>query len=261
MLSKAKLKKFTALKTKKFRSEYSQFIVEGLRSCEEALYSDFEIETLLYGSGHLTEKKIDDLIFLAREKKIPTFEIDETAVNQLNETVNSQGIFCIVNKKNLLVEEIFTKNFNFLVVVDSGQDPGNLGTIIRTCDWFGVNALVLGTNTVELYNPKVIRSTMGSIFHIPVYEEINLEYFVTKLKKQNYQIYAADINSDLNYHQIKYDFPLTLILGNENSGISSQLLKLSDFPIKIPASGKAESLNLASAGAVIISRIAAQLNG
>ena len=259
MLSNNKTKKITALKNKKSRDRYQQFIVEGFRQCEEAILSEFPVESLLINSAKLASDKFDQIVAEARQKQIKIIEIDENDVKLLSDTIHSQGIFCLVGKKTFSFEKIIKSKSGFIVLVDSGQDPGNLGTIIRTCDWFGVDALFLSENNVDLYNPKVVRSTMGSIFHLPIFENIDLESFLHQLNEQGYKIYTADVNGNQFYHEIDFKAPLALILGNENRGIDLNAAEQVTHSIKIPAYGKAESLNIAMAGAVLISHIKGKL--
>jgi len=254
MLSKSHFKKITALKTKKFRDQKQQFLVEGLRNCYEAIQSDFVVETLLI-QHHVNSDKIAELIECARENKVEIIEISEADIRALAGTVHSQGVFCVVQQKQYSLESINKKDSKFIVIIDSGQDPGNLGTIIRTCDWFGVDTVILSKGTVELYNPKVVRSTMGSIFHLPVIENVDLSHFLLSIKQMDFGIFAADVEGQSPYFQTDYKEPVALILGNENKGIEKKHLPLVNKTINIPSFGKAESLNIASAGAVLISYI------
>lgn len=255
MLSKTHLKKIAALKKKKIRNQENLFLVEGYRLCYEAIQSAFIVETLLIHPTRISPQNLNKIRHLADTRKIEVLEINESEVKQLAETVHSQGIFCIVQQKHFSVDFVIKKKNKAIVIIDSGQDPGNLGTIIRTCDWFGIDAVFLSGGTVELYNEKVVRASMGSIFHLPIIENINLATLLHRLRQLGYPIFAADVHGEYLYHQINYQPPLALILGNENKGIDERLDQYLDKTIKIPAYGKAESLNIALAGAIIISRI------
>ena len=259
MLSKSHLKKITALKNKKFRDQKKQFLIEGLRNCLEAIQSDFIVETLLFNPEN-DSQNLNELIKLALKKNIELVKITESDIKGLADTVHSQEIFCVVQKKQFSTDSILKKKNEFIIVIDSGQDPGNLGTIIRTCDWFGVNAIFLSSGNVELLNPKVVRSTMGSIFHLPVVEEVDLNLFLPRIKKRGYHIFAADVKGQHFYHQVNYEKPVALILGNESRGINKNIFQFVEKIIKIPSFGKAESLNIASAGAVLVSHISLKIN-
>jgi TrmH family RNA methyltransferase len=260
MISKARLKTLIALKHKKFRNEQKQFLIEGYRLCQEALQSDFTVETLLVNPDILSPQKSVEIIQLARQKQIEVIEIQQMETKRLAETANSQGIYCVVQQKRFDLEAILNKDNQLIVIIDEGQDPGNIGTIIRTCDWFGIDVIFLSHGTVELYNPKVIRSTMGSIFHLPIIQESDLNILLPQLKKLGCHIFGSDINGKHNYNQIDYPRPAALVFGNENTGIKSELFKYFDKTVKIPSYGKAESLNMATAAATIISQVVNSIN-
>lgn len=255
MISKSRFKNILALKYKKFRDDQKLFLIEGYHLCQEALQSDFTVETVLINSDGLSPQKLNEIVLLAQHKKIEIIEIQPSEVSRLSHTVNSQGIFCIVRQMRYDLEALLNQLPSFILIIDEGQDPGNVGTIIRTCDWFGVDAVLLSKSTVELYNPKLVRSTMGSIFHLPVIPELDLELVLPQLRQRGYFIFGADLDGEFSYHQIDYPRPLALIIGNENRGINADLKSFLDKTVTIPSHGKAESLNMALAAAIIISRI------
>ncbi|MDZ7332597.1 MAG: RNA methyltransferase [candidate division KSB1 bacterium] len=255
MLSKARFNYILSLKRKKYRETHRKFLVEGYHLCTEAIRSDFEVETLLIAPELLAKEKYTDLLNLASLKAIKVEKIEALDVRKLADTVNSQGIFAIVEQKKFHLDDVIRSGFEFGIVIDAGQDPGNLGTIIRTCDWFGVSAIFLGKGTVELFNPKVVRSTMGSIFHLPIVEQLDLCDWLPRMKQLGYSIFGADVNGTYAYHQVTYPRPLLMVIGNEHHGIRPKLYPYFDKLVKIPSYGKAESLNMAVAAALIISRI------
>ena len=259
MLSKARLKKFSWLKKKKRRWLTKLFLVEGWRSCHEALTSDFVVETLLFHSP-ADRENISTLIELAQKKGCEIFEISATEAKALSDTIHAQGVFCVVRQRQIAEESLLASEPDFMVLVDAGQDPGNVGALIRTCDWFGVQAVILSQGNVDLYNSKVLRATMGSIFHLPIIENVKLDLFLSEIKKRGYHIFAADVAAKTPYLKIDFKKPVALILGNENRGISQPTLQLVDTTICIPAFGLAESLNVAAAGAVLISHLRLKLS-
>lgn len=254
MISKNRLKAIAALRKKKFRKQEEKFLVEGIRMCREALSSDFEIEALIL-SNDRSRSDEDSLRNRAEQRNIEIIEISANNVNSLAETVNSQGVFCVVHQQHAAFENLDLAEMNIVLILDSGQDPGNVGTIIRTCDWFGVDAVLLSRDTAELYNPKVIRATMGSLFHLPIFEDIDLENTLTYLKQKNFTFYGADVNGETMVNQTSYQFPLALVIGNENRGLSPQITNFLDTSVAIPRKGNAESLNMAVASAIILSHI------
>lgn len=255
MISKTRLKKIYALKHKKGREEQGLFLIEGWRLCEEALASDYQLETLLICDRNLDNSAAAAVMAMARQRRVEIVSIDAVVADRLADTVHSQGVFGIVQQRRESYQRLFDRDVRLLVLIDAGQDPGNVGTIIRACDWFGVDAVVLGTGTVDLYNPKVLRSSMGSVFHIPVVENIHLASLLPAIKQRGFQIFAADVQGKQGYHRVSYELPLALIIGNENRGLDCQLEPYVDQTIVIPRHGQAESLNMALAAGIILSRI------
>lgn len=255
MISRARLKDILALKRKKNRDQNKLFLIEGTRLCWEALNSDFIVKTILISNEMIFSPHAEKLCKLAQNKNVEIIEIELTEVNLLAETIHSQGIFGIVEQRPHTLDHVLNRNNRLILIIDGGQDPGNVGTIIRTCDWFSIDAVLMSKDSVELFNPKVVRSTMGSIFQLPICENIELRDVLPRLKNRSYHIYAADAKGSSNFNEIKYQFPAVLLIGNENRGIDSSNFKYIDTTVAIPLFGKAESLNMATAAAIIISRI------
>ena len=141
----------------------------------------------------------------------------------------------------------------FIVALDEVGDPGNLGTILRTCDWFGVDAVLLSKGCVSLYNEKVVRSTSGSIFHLPIYEDVDLIKTLPELKNNGYTVIATGMDGEL-LTQTLLPNKTVLVLGNEAHGVSDAVKKISDHQVSIPRFGNAESLNVGVACAVFLSQ-------
>ena len=144
------------------------------------------------------------------------------------------------------------KSKSTIIALDRISDPGNLGTIIRICDWFNVDALLIGSGSVELYNPKVIRSTVGSIFHFPILENVDLSLSLKKLK--NYKIISADLNGTSSIDKYNFSEKICIIIGSEAHGISSNLKNLITDSVSIPKFGKVESLNAAVALSIFLTK-------
>jgi len=255
MISTSRLKDILALKQKKIRAQRKLFLIEGHRLCQEAIQSNFIVETLLVNPEILSPQKFNEIIQIARTQQLEIIEIAKAEVNQLADTINSQGIFCIVQQKKYDLEIILNKQNKLIVIINEGQDPGNVGTVIRTCDWFGIDAVLLSKGTAELFNPKVVRSTMGSIFHLPIVEQVDVNVLLPRLKKLGYHIFGADVNGEYAYHQIDYAIPMVLVIANENHGFENDLYCYLDKTVKIPSYGQAESLNMSVAAAIIISQM------
>ena len=230
------------LKRKKYREEHKKFIIENFKIVLE------EYSNQLLDSIYVTEKfykeNEDEMVF----KNIDI--ISEKDLKKVSHKVNPPGIIALFNIPR-------EKKFNFqkrlILLLDDIQDPGNLGTIIRTADWFGFTEIFCSTNCVEVYNPKVTSSTMGSIFNLNIHSNVNLKDLIKELKKERYKIVVTDLNG----RNIKFNKKdkIALVIGSEAKGVSSRIKNLADLNYKIEKSGKAESLNVAIATGIIMKEI------
>ena len=249
MLTKNELKYYSSLLRKKYRKKENKFIVEGKRLVDEALASSYVCNliicsTLFYESN---QSFITNL-----NKEIPVKTIGEKDFKKFSDTISPQGIAAVLEIPK--GKSDVTINKNLVVALENISDPGNLGTIIRTCDWFGIKHVIISSNSVEPYDPKVIRSTMGSLFHLDVLVADDLYSTLSSLKQTGSKILCADINGEniFNYNNTERS---VLVLSNEAHGPTKELLDISDIKISIPRIGNAESLNVASAGAILIAEL------
>ncbi|MDN5322690.1 MAG: methyltransferase, TrmH family [Clostridia bacterium] len=247
------LKKLRALKTKKYREEYQQFVVEGSRFCREAiLHNISSIEALLVSEKALESPNIKDVLKLYSQK----YYIVSTKLLEKNlSTINPQGIAAIINKPRWNLTKLL-KSGKLFVVLDGIQDPGNLGTIIRTAFGAGVDAVFCLPGTVDLYNDKSLRSTMGAVFKLPVFYQDDPNKLIMDLKNNDFEIVIADIRASKYHFQPTYPKKLVLVLGSEARG--PKLITSGDIKVKIPLDPRAESLNVAVAGAIILYEIVRQ---
>jgi TrmH family RNA methyltransferase len=252
MLSKEKLKELSKLKTKKGRSKEGKFLIEGLRLCEEATESGWPIESVLFTSSF--EQKTRGIKLLKRLGKVNAdlIPVKSKTLAKLSGTVTAQGIICVAKTKSLPVKNLWEKKLKVILALDGISDPGNVGTLIRTADAFGIDGVILSQDTVELYNPKVVRSTMGSIFHLPVFDEVDLERTVLQLKKARFKILGTHAKEGKGLDRLTPPGKICLLIGNEAHGLDRKLLRLCDEIVHIPACGLAESLNVAVAGGILL---------
>lgn len=250
---------YTHLLTKRGRAKDRKFIVEGVRLCQEALLSDWKIETAFINEAFQADPEWADFRRKLEKRKIHFTVLKNSNFKKLADTEHPQGIALVIKQPDLEVDKLRSDRIDFLIILDGIRDPGNLGTIIRSADWFGANAVILSQDCVELYNPKVIRSTMGSVFHLPVFEVKNLKQFLTKLKDRNFFVMATSVSAKKDLEKCQIKRPAALILGGEVQGISTDLQKEADVVVKIRKFGKAESLNVAQAGAIALHYIANQM--
>lgn len=235
-----KIKEWKKLHTKKGREEYKKFLLEGPHLIEEALNA---------------EVQIDDLI-VEESFQIPTYwnlngincwYVPERVLKELSDTQQPQGIIAV---SPLLLNHLEIVKDGKYVLLDRLQDPGNLGTIIRTADSAGFNGVILGEGTVDLYNSKVIRSTQGSLFHLPVVSG-NLESWIKKLKENEIPVYGTALEKARSFYELEKNVGLAVILGNEGKGVDQEILNITTQNVYIPIYGKAESLNVAVAAGIL----------
>lgn len=250
MLTSNEIKYYASLLDKKIRNKENKFIVEGLKSVEDGLKSKYNCEIIIV--SHLFAEK--EVLFIKKliNNKINFHIVKESEIKKLSDTKTPQGIVGVFYQKS---ETILDYELPFVLYLDNISDPGNLGTIIRTCDWFGVKQLLLSNNCVDIYNPKVIRSTMGSIFHINCIKDFNLLEHASNFRENNFSLICANLYGKSIY-EYEINNKILLILGSESHGISPEIKNISNDLITIQKKGKAESLNVASAAAVFISYFA-----
>ncbi|GGM26917.1 putative tRNA/rRNA methyltransferase YsgA [Paraliobacillus quinghaiensis] len=234
------VKQWNKLKIKKHREQQQQFLVEGVHLVQEVLASDWEVETIILQDG------VTIPIEVPSEKS--TY-VTENVMQHLTDTKTPQGIVAIVRMK-----ESDLKNKQKLLLLDAIQDPGNVGTMIRTADAAGFDGIVLGDGTVDLYNDKVIRSSQGSIFHLPILRTNLLEY-TQELKQGDITIWGSTLEQASPIHELKVPKKVALIVGNEGAGVSQELLKEADQRVHIPIFGQAESLNVSVATGIMLYQI------
>lgn len=234
------MKFFKKLLTKRGRGENKLFIIDGIHTVKEAIKSDWEIKYLIFSESF---KKMEEFDGIDVEK----FKVSDRIMNLLSKTENPQGIIGIVKMKNFLLD----LDEDRFVILDEIQDPGNLGTIIRTSDAAGFTTVILDKGTVDPYNPKVIRSTQGSIFHVKIVNN-NIRRAIEKLKKGGVKILGTSPKGRKLYTNIKEKGRVGIVFGNESRGVKEEILLMCDETIRIPIYGKAESLNVAVSAGIIL---------
>lgn len=176
--------------------------------------------------------------------------VSEKVFNSMTDVINPQGILAIIEKYPSEENQIDFKEDLFLVL-DNIQDPGNMGTILRTADSLNFTQILVSKGTADQYNPKVVRSTMGAIFRVKVIECEDLTKTLKELKKHKIKIYATDLKTDKSIYDVSFQ-KSAIVIGNEANGVSTEIINLADEKIKIPMSGKTESLNAAVATSIIL---------
>ncbi|NCT09901.1 MAG: RNA methyltransferase [Flavobacteriia bacterium] len=235
-ISKNQLKIITSLSQKKYRIQHQLFIAEGVKVVHELLHSSFELESIFATEDFVCDDFDDKLIRIS--------ETDLKKISFLKTPNKVVALFKIPVKKSI------QKN-GLIVVLDGINDPGNLGTIIRLCDWFGISQLICSTDTVDCFNPKVVQASMGSLTRISI-DYLDLEPYLTQTKLP---IFMADMKGE-NVYQKNLPKEAILLMGNEANGVSPAIKKYANQVISIPRFGEiqqTESLNVATATAILLS--------
>lgn len=243
MLSKQKIKDTQTLGQKKFRQQEGLFIAEGPKLVKELLEANASMVKEVFA---LKEWISDNEKILV---KITVTEITETELERISQLTTPNKVLAIVRQFDE-VKEIITKG-KITLALDGIQDPGNLGTIIRTADWFGIVQIVCSNDSADVYNPKVVQATMGSIARVKVVYADLWEWLV---EQNDVHIYATTLDGQ-DVSAVKKIKEGIIIFGNESKGISAETLQLANVRLSIPKKGKAESLNAAVAAGIILSNI------
>lgn len=243
MISKSQISFIKSLHQKKFRKEHHLFIVEGFKSIQEFINSKYEIDSIY----HLTDvmPKLGKL-----SQNIKLHEISPDELSKISTLIAPQQLLATIKlpkSEEITIESVRGK---FALALDGIQDPGNLGTIIRTADWFGIEHIFCSEDTVEAFNPKVVQASMGSLARI----QISYTDLKSLLSKKQSPVYGALLEGESIY-KTNFGKEGILLLGNEGKGISSNLMSEIDFPVTIPRFGNAESLNVAISTSIFCSEI------
>lgn len=253
-ISEAKLKLYKKLSQKKYREKEGLFLVEGIHLVEEALSSGWNIESVLVTDAFTKKSEAESVLRKIEQKGCKLFFIKEKELISLAETVTPQGIVAVVHKRSIAVDGLLDALPSEFIVValENISDPGNVGTILRTCDWFGVDAVLLDTTCVEVYNPKVLRASMGAVFHLLVTDDVVLPDVLLKIKKRNTKIVVTEVQKGTPLESLENKQRMVLVFGNEARGVSKEIISHADEIVRIPKYGKAESLNVGVACGVVV---------
>lgn len=186
------------------------------------------------------------------DDRISVFLVTDEVFRKISDTQTPQGILCVLRQKHYTLEELLTRENPLLVILEDLQDPGNLGTILRTGEGAGITGVIMSKNTVDLYNPKTIRATMGSIYRVPFLYVEDLKPVFTELKKKGIQSYAAHLRGTKYYDALDFTKGTAFLIGNEGNGLRTETAELADQYLKIPMEGQVESLNAAIATSILM---------
>ena len=247
MISKAQVKFIRLLHQKKYRQLHLLFIAEGSKIAIDILESALKVHKIYATAEWLAENKH----ILQRHKDTEATEVSEEEMLKISTLDAPQDVLLLVHIPEDHKNQV-DPDSTIILAADSIRDPGNLGTIVRICDWYGINTLFCSEDCAEIYNPKTVRATMGSVARVEV---IYTDIKQLMLDHKTYKSYAATLGGHINIHTATISEPVLLIIGNEARGVSEEILAICDDTIMIPRFGKAESLNASIATAVLVDNL------
>lgn len=247
-LQNPKVKLWSSLLERKHRQKEGLFLLEGVHLVEEALKADAAITHIVYPEEEGLPPDIRVLVSGREHLCVP---VSGDVFAKCVSTVTPPGVFAVVERLRHTAEDIMAHHRSLVVAVDQVQDPGNLGTIIRSADAAGASAVLLGKGTVDLYNPKTLRATMGSLFHLPV-AEADLAEWLPKAREAGVAVYASRLEQATNCYALDWTLDTWLVIGNEGAGVSPDIQRAAGAGVHIPMVGQSESLNAAMAATVLL---------
>ena len=244
------IKRARRLKRRTYRDREGLFLVEGLSLLSEAVRSHVVLKELIHVDSRTEEAR---LIAGEASEPIPTYKISEGLMDLVSDVVTNQGIVGVLEQVDESYGEFMQRDdLSLLLVADQVRDPGNLGALMRIADSAGAEGFLLTLGSVDAYNPKVVRSAAGSHFHLPLVRDVDIKVFANDVRKRGMRIWGLDPHCGRNYLEVNYREPTALIMGNEASGLGEEDRRVIEGTVQIKMAGKAESLNVASAAAVVL---------
>lgn len=238
------------------RDKAGLFLVEGTRGIGEALAAGSRVQTLFVSSS--AGKGVLDLVGPAKKQRASIFEVSDQVMRSISDAVTPPGAVAVAPYVHLDAERLIAREISLAIVLAGVRDPGNLGTILRTAWAAGADAVFLGTTTVDVYNPKVVRAAAGALFNLSFARDVELPWLASELKRKTMSLIAADPLAGVAYHEVDLSVPCALVFGGEAAGVPEALASEVDVKACIPMPGGAESLNVAVAAALFIFEAARQ---
>ena len=242
------IKHIRKLKDKKYRDESNEYVVEGVKLVEEAVKENAKIKQIIVCEDTTRTYEIPTHIML-EIAKYECISVSDKIFNIITQVTNPQGIMAIIEKNAQNAKIDYTQDI--IVVLDDVQDPGNLGTILRTVDSIGLNQIIVSKGTADAFNSKVVRSTMGAIFRIKIIEVENLAQAIKEMRKHHFKLMVTSLQTKNSIYDIDFNKKI-IIIGNEANGVSKEIQDMADEKAKIPMLGRTESLNASVAAGVVM---------
>jgi TrmH family RNA methyltransferase len=242
-----------SLHMRKYREAYGMYFIEGIKMVKEALQERVSIEKLIFSEDFPISELGEECI-----AGIGSTYVTSGIFKQISDVENPQGVIAIIKKRRMTLQELITKPSYFIVILDRVQDPGNVGSIIRTVDAARGDAVVLLKGSADPYNPKTLRSTMGSIFRVPTFEIEESGSFIKQLISADTHLIVSCLNGDNLFNWNGNYNKTALVIGNESKGVENEIPNLASSRVTIPMAGRAESLNASVAAGILIYEIMAK---
>ena len=242
------IKHIRKLKEKKYRDESNEYVVEGVKLVEEAVKENAKIKQIIVCEDTTRTYEIPTHIML-EIAKYECISVSNKIFNIITQVTNPQGIMAIIEKNAQDAQIDYSQDI--IVVLDDVQDPGNLGTILRTVDSIGLNQIIVSKGTADAFNSKVVRSTMGAIFRIKIIEVEELAQAIKEMRKHHFKLMVTSLQTKNSIYDIDFNKKI-IVIGNEANGVSKEIQDMADEKAKIPMLGRTESLNASVAAGVVM---------
>lgn len=245
------IKYIRKLKEKKFRDETHEYLIEGMKLIEEAIAENVKMKTIVICEDCLEGENAIEQSLLYEIAKYQCVYVTKKLFGLLTDVVTPQGMLAVVEKGDSNNATTIDYSQDIILALDDIQDPGNIGTILRTADSANLKQILLSSGTVDPYSPKVVRSTMGAIFRMNIIRTESLEKTLKEIQKNHFEVVATSLNADKSIYEMDYQKKV-IVIGNEAKGVSKAIQNLADQKVKIPMLGKTESLNASVAAGILI---------
>ena len=242
------IKKIKSLKEKKYRDIENCYIIEGIKLVKEAIVENAKIKQIVVCEDCINDGEIDtDTLY--EIAKFDVVYVTEKVFKTITDVKTPQGIIAVIEKNNINSKIDYSQDI--IIALDGVQDPGNLGTILRTVDSANLKQIILSKDSADSYNPKVVRSTMGAIFRVNIIEADSLKEMLQEAKKNNFKVMVTSLDTKNSIYDVDYSKKV-IVIGNEANGVSKEVQAIADEKVKIPMLGKTESLNASVAAGIMI---------
>ena len=242
------IKHIKKLKDKKYRDENNEYIIEGVKLIEEAVQEKSKIKKVIICDDTTRIYEIPTNVMLEIAKYQCVYVTDKIFAS-ITQVTNPQGIMAIIEKSTENQQIDYSEDI--IVALDNVQDPGNLGTILRTADSIGLKQIIVTKDTVDAFNSKVVRSTMGAIFRVKIIETSDLVQSIKEMRKHHFKLMVTSLQTDNSIYDIEFNKKI-IVIGNESNGVSKEIQDMADEKAKIPMLGKTESLNASVAAGIVM---------